>query len=324
MPERSSWRPSSGAETASVRADLLSRVRSQFATQSVLEVDTPALSEFAVSDPHIESVSAKLQLRSQREYFLHTSPEYCMKRLLCDGYPDIYQVCKVFRDGESGRRHQPEFTMIEWYRLGFDLDNIIDNTLEIAHAALNQLPTLANRLSYRDAFLSFARLDSDTCTVDEISTALGADNDLHTSIGSDRDAWLNLALDQLVVPHFSKDLFTVLYHYPISQAALSRPCPSDPAVADRFELFLGDKELANGYVELTSHDEQARRFDSDQAYRTAHDLRTRPLDSEFLEAINNGLPACAGVAMGLDRLLMIAMGQDDIRNVQTFAFGEGQ
>ena len=301
---------------------MLQRIRAAFAERSVLEVDTPALSAAAVSDPHIESIAASLRLDSRREYYLHTSPEYCMKRLLCDGYPDIYQVCKVFRDGEAGRNHQPEFTMLEWYRLGYNLDEIVCDALEIIGIALERSSVGAVRLSYRDAFTSHANFDPFAASVDEIRDRVGADESLTESVGDDRDAWLDIALDRLVVPLFTQDVFTVLFHYPVSQAALARACSSDAAVADRFEVFLGAKELANGYVELTEPDEQQRRFSADQGVRDVSGNPVRPLDNDFLAAIDSGLPPCAGVAVGLDRLLMIASGLDDIRTVQTFAFRE--
>jgi lysyl-tRNA synthetase class 2 len=322
MTDRKAWQPSSEPAIAEIRAGMLARSRAYFQANDVLEVDTPALSRSAVSDPHIESVAVTLTLDNEAGYFLHTSPEYCMKRLLCDGYPDIYQICKVFRDKEIGRHHQPEFTMVEWYRLGFGLRQISNDTLEFIAGALERPELAANavHIDYADAFKAFAGCDPFKAGLQELIEIVDADAYLIESVGDDKDTWLDLVLDRKVVPGFAPDRLTVLTHYPLSQAALARECPANPATADRFEVFLGQFELANGYVELTDADEYARRFARDQAARKLRGQTVRPLDNEFLDAIRDGLPECAGVAVGLDRLLMINAGTTDISDVQTFTF----
>lgn len=326
LTEVADWRPRAGPDIARLRAGMLDRARRFFRSRGVLEVDTPVLSCAAVSDPHIESIAVSLSLERHRAYYLHTSPEYCMKRLLCAGYPDIFQISKVFRDNEAGRYHQPEFTLIEWYRLKFDLDGMISDTLEFIANILQDdgLRAGALQLSYRDAFLQFADCDPFTSDIATLSALAGADAALQAALGDDRDAWLDLLLADKVVPQFAADKLTVLSHYPLSQAALARACPANPHTADRFEVFLGQHELANGYVELTDTDEQMRRFSHDQALRKTRGQAQRPLDHALLAAIEQGLPQCAGVAAGLDRLLMIHTGSDDIREVQTFAFVEDQ
>jgi lysyl-tRNA synthetase class 2 len=303
---------------------MLQRARVFFAAEKVLEVDTPALSGSAVSDPHIESVAASLSLDAATEHFLHTSPEYCMKRLLCDGYPDIYQVCKVFRDNEAGRHHQPEFTMVEWYRLNYGLQQISQDTLAFIAATLDEeaLAKTAVYLDYADAFRQYADCDPLATDVGMLADLVDAEASLRASVGEDKDTWLDIVLEGLVVPRFAPDRLTVLSHYPFSQAALSRQCPDNPALADRFEIFYGRHELANGYVELTDALEYERRFAADNANRQSRGQALRPLDNDFLGAIHHGLPACAGVAVGFDRLLMIHAQTDDIRKVQTFAFPE--
>lgn len=307
-----------------MRASMLHRARDFFRNRNVLEVDTPALSRAAVSDRHIESITASLALDRRQDFYLHTSPEYPMKRLLCAGYPDIFQVCKVFRDNEAGRFHQPEFTIIEWYRLNFGLEAMIRDTLDFLACMLdnNQLLSRVQHLSYRDAFRQFADCDPFNTDIDALSQLMHADQSLRASIGNDLDAWLDFVLAERVVSQFASEGFTVLSHYPISQAALARQCPSNAEYADRFEVFLGQHELANGYVELTDAAEQTRRFARDQALRESHGQMQRPVDTLFLAAIKHGLPQCAGVATGFDRLLMIAADSDDIRAVQTFAFVE--
>jgi lysyl-tRNA synthetase class 2 len=301
---------------------MMRRIRDHFAAADVLEVDTPALSPYAASDVQIESLEIQESLISRRPMFLTTSPEFCMKRLLSAGYPEIFSICRVFRDGESGQRHQPEFTMIEWYRLGFGLQDIIDDTLTLIVAALNsdELAKNVDQFDYRDVFVKTANVDPLTATVSELAEAAQADRDLSQSMGAERDDWLDLILATRVGPAFETDRLTVLRHYPASQAALARLCSNDPRVADRFEVFLGPVELANGYVELIDSAEQSRRIQADNEVRRRRDRTVRPHDHSLLAALEAGLPASAGVAMGFERLQMIHDGTDDIRDVITFSF----
>ena len=298
------------------------RVRTCFEEAGVLEVDTPAFSSAAVSDTQIESFEIADSTVSKRPLFLHTSPEFCMKRLLADGYPDIFSICRVFRDGETGRRHQPEFTMIEWYRLGMNLGNIIDDTLQVIQHALDDRAPVTKpvQLDYREAVLDATGLDPLTADTQSLASALDAEDRLRDAIGEEKDDWLDLLLATRVVPGFANDRLTVLKHYPASQAALARLCPADPQVADRFEVFLGPVELANGYVELADAAEQSARITADNEARARRGRPVRPLDSNLIAALESGLPECAGVAMGFERLQMIHDKTDDIRNVLTFAF----
>lgn len=320
------WRPASGPETAARRAAMLRRVRDYFDAQPVLEVDTPALSPYAVSDAQIESFGIENSAVSDRPLFLHTSPEFCMKRLLAAGYPDVYSICRVFRDGEAGGCHQPEFTMIEWYRRDKGLRDIVDDTVHLIDAALGdaapaQVPDV---IDYRDAVARTVGIDVASAGVDEFATAADADPELRAAVGDDKDDWLDLVLATRIVPRFRTDRLTVLRHYPASQAALARLCPDDPDVADRFEVFLGTVELANGYVELTDAGEQARRIAADNDARERRGRPVRPIDETLLEALAAGLPQCAGVALGVERLQMVAESTDDIRDVITFAFDPGR
>ena len=319
------WRPASGPDAAASRAALLRRVRAYFDAARVLEVDTPALSSSAVSDVHIESFEIAKNAIGDRPLYLHTSPEFSMKRLLAAGYPDIFSICRVFRDGEAGRKHQPEFTMIEWYRLGMNLGDIIRDTLHVVEVALNGSMSLktANRLDYAEALQDCCDIDVRAASVDALAHAAGADDSLRRAIGDDRDGWLDLLLATRVVPAFPHDRLTVLQHYPASQAALARLCPDDSDFADRFEVFLGPVELANGYVELTDAAEQAARIVADNRSRELRGRAVRPVDQGLLAALATGLPDCAGVAMGLERLQMIHDKTEDIRDVITFAFEQG-
>jgi len=313
------WRASSPVTVARRRAEMLARVRAYFAEQQVLAVDTPALSKFANTDPNIDSFST--QSATGNQYFLHTSPEFCMKRLLADGYPDIYSICRVYRDGEIGQYHLPEFTMLEWYRLDFELGDIISDTTALIAACIGH-PSLhedAVVVDYREAFRDIANIDIFNVTIDDLAIRVSADDALRNSIGDDHRAWLDLILSTVVAPDFNPDQLTVVQHYPASQAALARICPGDDRFADRFEVFHGVTELANGYVELTNADEQRRRFNQELKTRKNAGQPRLPLDEQLLAALDNGLPDCAGVAVGLERLQMILMQADNIDNVVTFS-----
>jgi lysyl-tRNA synthetase class 2 len=301
---------------------MMRRIREYFREEDVLEVDTPALSPFAVSDTQIESLSVTDSVIGGRPMYLHTSPEYCMKRLLAAGYPDIYSICRVFRDGEVGLQHQPEFTMIEWYRLGMSLEDIVNDALSLINKALDgncpdQAPVV---IDYLDAMHKACGIDVQTADNDTLAHAAGADHDLRATMGDETDDWLDLLLATKVIPSFAMDRLTVLRHYPASQAALARLCPENRAVADRFEVFLGPVELANGYVELANSAELGARIARDNASRAQHGRPVRPVDIDLLAALDAGLPDCAGVAMGFERLQMLHDRTDDIQDVITFAF----
>ena len=301
---------------------MLKRARTFFEERNILEVDTPMLSRYAVSDPQIESIEVLLQLDPGKSWFLHTSPEYCMKRLLSAGYPDIYEICKVFRDAEVGRHHQPEFTMVEWYRLNFALKDIMQDTIDFIAKLINTEPfdKPPMFLSHTEVFSKFVGIDSMTADIDTLAQTVSADDQLKMSLDDNRDNWLNLIFVEKIARNIPSDRLTVIYHYPASQAALARICPNDTSVADRFEIFAGALELANGYVELVDPKEQISRFEIDQSIRKQTGKPQRQLDEALIEALQSGLPACAGVAVGLDRLHMLNEGSDDIRETLSFSF----
>jgi lysyl-tRNA synthetase class 2 len=313
------WRPNSTLEMARARASMRERVHRFFRSRNVLEVGTPALAPTSTTDANIESIRA---VAGGREGFLHTSPEHFMKRLLAAGYPDIYQVCRVFRDGEAGRRHLPEFTMVEWYRIGLSLDEIMAESADLVTDLLVNTPLAPTEYrEYRAAFETALGIDPLTAEPGEIANALDADEGLRAALGDDRDAWLDLAIADKVASGFPADRLTAIYHYPASQAALARLSAGDERVAERFELYLGPMELANGFVELTDSDEQGERFRRDLDKRAALGRPPVPIDRQLLAALASGLPDCAGVAMGLDRLLMIDQGLDDVQKTVTFTPG---
>jgi len=286
---------------------MLAAARKFFAQRAVLEVETPILSAAAVSDPHLESLATRIA-GIPHEFYLQTSPEYCMKRLLAAGSGDIYQICKVFRDEERGRWHNPEFTMIEWYRLGFDDASLMDE-VEALVGELLQPRRLerAERLSYAAALARYAGIDLHRSSDAELREAVlqhGIDYDARW----DRDDTLDLAMGLIVGPKLGHERPCFICDYPASQAALARLKPGPPPVAARFELYVDGVELANGFHELQDAAEQRRRFDRDLEWRAERGLPQVPVDENLLAALRSGLPECAGVALGFDRLVAVALG----------------
>ena len=315
--ETTDWRPTATLDALRVRAGTLASLRRFFADREVLEVETPILSAAAVTDLHLHSVACRLDLDDRRTRYLETSPEYAMKRLLAAGSGPIYQICKVFRDGERGRRHNPEFTMLEWYRPGFDHHRLMDEVDELLQAVLGV--AAGERISYGDAFRRYAGIDPHAASDSELRsrvTALGVAGVAEL----DRDDLLNLLLSHIVEPRLGAGRPSFLFDYPASQAALARVRPGDPPVAERFEVFVGGLELANGFHELADPAEQRRRFEADLAERRQRGLPEVPVDERLLAALASGLPDCAGVALGVDRLVMLRTGARDIADVIAFPF----
>jgi lysyl-tRNA synthetase class 2 len=308
-------------EVLRLRALMFARIRSFFAARGVLEVDTPALSSAGVSDPALSSVIANLRSLGAQPHYLHTSPEYAMKRLLVAGSGDIYQICRVFRDDELGRWHQPEFMLLEWYRLGWDEEQLMLEVEALFDDLVAALPTArwepSVQVSYAQAFRTFLGSDPSAGQGELVEQlrALGVDVPRELT----QDALLDLAFSTSVAPRFPPRALTFVNDFPVSQAALARIKPQTPPVAARFEVFAGGIELANGFAELTDAAEQRRRFDTDVRERIRRGLSTPPLDEAFLSALERGLPACAGVAVGLDRLLAVALGFDRLAPALSFA-----
>jgi len=297
---------------------MLKTARAFFADRGVLEVETPILSAAAVSDPQIESLATQIAGLPGRRY-LCPSPEYAMKRLLAAGSGDIYQICKVFRDAEYGRWHNPEFTMIEWYRVGLD-DAALMNEVE---ALLGELLAparalgAAERLSYREALQRHAGVDAFDSTEDQLLDAARR-HGVQCDAQLDRDAKLDLLMGLIVGPRLGRDNPCFVCDYPANQAALARLKPGLPRVAARFELYLDGLELANGFHELAQAQEQRARFTRDLALRRARGQVQAPLDENFLAALECGLPDCAGVALGFDRLVAIASGAKKLADTLAF------
>ena len=317
------WRPSASLDAIRLRANLNARIRAFFDERNVLEVETPVLSTAGNSDPNIASFSLEFSGRTDgaaSTRWLRTSPEFALKRLLAAGFGDCYELSRVFRNGEAGGRHNPEFTMLEWYRIGWDHQRLIDETAELVRAALTLVGREATleRIAWRDLYRQRFDIDPMDASIDALRNALG-DVEIDPD-GLHRDDWLDLLLTHRLQPAFPKDQLLVVYDYPASQAALARLRPANPLLAERFELYLGPMELANGYHELTDATEHRGRFERDLAIRRKRGTVMPPLDERLLDAVESGLPACAGVALGVDRLLMAMLGSDRIADVLTFPF----
>ena len=308
-----SWRPSAKLETLKARAELLSSVRAFFSARGVMEVDTPMLSQHATVDRHIDSFAA-----SPGNWWLHTSPEFAMKRLLAAGSGPIYQICHVFRVDEAGRHHNPEFTMLEWYRPGWDHRRLMDE-IEALFAALVPQSKRIERLTYREAFLRHARFDPFVESRDAARHAFDAACITLPDSLSEWDAWLDVAMSVLVAPALQEPTF--IDDFPASQAALARVRNDDPPVAERFELFWKGIELANGFHELTDAAEQRKRFEADRAWRREQGKSVPPYDAHLIEALEAGLPESAGVALGIDRLLMLKLGLPNVAATMPFDSG---
>jgi len=307
-----------------LRARLYALVRDFFAARGVLEVETPILSAAGNTEPNIESFATVFSGHvdaGPRERWLRTSPEFPLKRLLAAGVGDCYELGRVFRNGEAGGRHNPEFSMLEWYRVGWDHRRLMREAIELVEAALALQGARAEVLvlGYRQLFIDELGLDPVHVPLDGLREPLagqGIDPE-----GLTRDDWLDLLLTHKLQPTFPRDRITVIHDYPASQCALAKVRPGEPPLAERFELYLGPYELANGYHELNDAAEQRHRFERDNARRRERGQRELPVDERLL-AVLDAMPDCAGVALGVERLLMCLAGTDAIADVLAFAFAE--
>lgn len=314
------WRPSCSPELLQARAELNFRLREFFRARQVLEVELPVLASSFVTDPFIEPVTAR---NAGHTYYLQSSPEYAMKRLLAEYQRCIYTLTKVFRAGECGSRHNPEFTMLEWYRVGLDDHGLMR---EVGELLCELIPGLdIHKLSYRQWFSDRWGVDPHTIALAELR-ALGKSLIEIDDTGLDKDAWLDLLVTHELEPSLPVGL-TFVHDFPASQAALARIVDDEHGtpVARRFEAYLACSrgtamELANGYWELTCASEQRRRFDCDLARRQTLGLPSYPVDEKLLGALERGMPACAGVALGVDRLLMQLHGLKRIGQTLSFEF----
>jgi len=314
------WRPSASLQVLQARARMLARIRAFFDARGAWEVETPLFAAACASDPHLQAI--RLADSPWGPRYWQTSPEAHMKRLLAAGSGAIYQIYRAARAGERGRFHHPEFTLLEWYRPGFDHRALMVEVDALLRALLIEGPQLGltETLTYRDAFQRHAGLDpfvvdAAQCRAQLTTAGIGL------SVGAadlDRDGWLDLIMTHCVAPHLGRAGPCFITDYPASQAAMARLLPGEPQVAARFELYLHGLELANGYHELSDEPAQRARIAGDMAWRAEHGLPPVPVDEALLAALAAGLPDCAGVALGMDRLVMIATGASDIDAVLAF------
>jgi lysyl-tRNA synthetase class 2 len=313
-----------GIASLQLRARLYALVRGFFAERQVLEVETPILSAAGNTDPNIESFSTTFSGHvdaGARERWLRTSPEFPLKRLLAAGIGDCYELGRVFRNGEAGGRHNPEFSMLEWYRVGWDHRQLMQETIALVEVALAMVGRRVEvRIeSYRQLFLDELGIDPSHAPIKELRAPLAEYN--IGPEGLERDDWLDLLITHKLQPLFPRDRITLIHDYPATQCALARIRPGEPPLAERFELYLGRYELANGYHELNDAAEQRGRFERDNAARRRRGLREIPIDERLLDVLD-ALPDCAGVALGVERLLMCLAETDAIAGVLAFPFNE--
>lgn len=304
------WRPSASRHRLEQRARLTRNIRAFFDQRQVLEVSTPLLTACGVSDIHIDSVATHAP-----EGWLRTSPEYFHKRLLAAGLGDLFELGPVFRRGEVGRFHQPEFALLEWYRLGWGWRRLAEETVELLHLCLPQINDRPAR------FITWQECVREALGIDGLEADPAALSALADDAppGLNRDGLLDWLFASRVQTGFAADSITVVHSYPASQAALARLDPADPRVAERFEVFVGSIELANGYHELGDANEQRQRFERDREQRRALGREIMPIDERLLSALESGLPDCSGVALGFDRLLMLSCGAQAIDEVVAFS-----
>ena len=315
------WSPNASINHLKQRSQIIQTIRSFFNKKGVWEVETPALSHYSVTDQHLHSFETRFAgpgFAKGCNLYLQTSPEYAMKRLLAAGSGCIYQISKAFRNEESGRFHNPEFTMLEWYRVGFDHKALMKEVAEL----LQHLLSVASPdyMTYQQAFIQYLATDpltADIYQLQQLAYSQGFE-ELSQQL-NDKDDLLQLLFSQCIEPLIGQQVPCFVYNFPASQAALARISEQDNRVAERFEVYYKGIELANGFHELTDHTEQALRFQSDNHKRNLAGLANKKVDHRFIAALQHGLPTCAGVALGIDRLVMLALGASHIDKVISFS-----
>lgn len=322
IDDKTSWRPTASLERLRQRAKLLSRIRHFFSERDVLEVETPLLSHASVTDPHLTSMTTTFKtigMEKERILYLQTSPEFAMKRLLAAGIGSIYQLSKAFRQDEKGKRHHPEFTILEWYRLNFDHHALMD---EMDSFLKTMLPIeKTERIRMADLFNAHLGINPHQTDREElIECAKKKKLSFHKTLeNASCTTWLDLLFSHIIEPTLGESHPIFIYDFPVAQAALAKIREEKPPVASRFEVYYKGLELANGFHELQDPDQQRTRFETDLAFRMNNDMATPPMDEYFLAALQHGLPDCAGVALGVDRLLMLALHADNMSDVISFA-----
>ncbi|MCZ6804159.1 MAG: EF-P lysine aminoacylase EpmA [Proteobacteria bacterium] len=313
MAPGNSWQPTASIEIIKKRAMLLQQIRNFMRKRGIVEVDTPILSHYGCSDPYIQSMTTVNSPEKDTQLYLHTSPEYCMKRLLAAGSGPIYQLAHVFRDEESGKCHNIEFTMLEWYRTGFGYHQLMDELDELLSEIGLMKP---DKMTYAQSFLQTVQIDPHTVETKQLQIHAGRYG--WETDSEDHHALLDFIFSEVVIKKFDNNKPLIIYDYPECMAALATLKPETPRVSERFELFIDGMEIANGFNELINADEQFTRFESDLITRRNKKLPEPPIDNNFIAALKSGLPESAGIAVGIDRLLMVLSGKNDINKVCSF------
>ncbi len=319
------WQPTMTWQNAQKRAKMLQQIRQFFAERDVVEVETPALSKGTVTDVYLDAISCKYDFLADSpaghstELYLQTSPEFHMKRLLASGYGCIYSIAKAFRHEEAGRYHNPEFTMLEWYRIDFDQFDLMSEVSELLKSILGCNEPLFT--SYQDIFITTVSIDPLKANFEELVAVLEQHGKAADWLidQNDPDALLQFIFTEIIETTIGVEQPQFIYDFPIAQASLAKRSMDDARVAQRFECYYRGIELVNGFNELTDADEQVARFEEDNAKRSAQGLPVKPIDKNFIAALTHGLPECSGVALGIDRLVMLALDIKDISEVQSFS-----
>ncbi len=304
------WQVRASIETLQKRSVIINQIREFFKHRAVLEVETPILASSTILDPNIESFQVKT---SSNNYYLQTSPEFHMKRLLSFGSGDIFQISKVFRSGERGTKHNPEFSMLEWYRIGYDYHQLMKEVHELITIFLN---IDIQKTSYDELFKNHLQISPFSVTRDEcLQVAAHHKINAYKEDELDIDQWLDLFLAEIIEPTMPKNIALFVYDFKASQASLAKI--RDNKFSERFELYINGIEIANGFEELTNSQEQLSRFELDSKQRQNKSLHVPPIDTNFLKSIES-MPECSGVALGIDRLVMLILNELDIEKVLAF------
>ncbi len=317
------WQPTCAIDILRLRAQVFNSIRDFFSARAVLEVETPLLGHACGTDPQLDFFTTDYIAHPQRDkLFLQTSPEFAMKRLLAAGSGSIYQICKAFRNGESGRFHNPEFTMLEWYRVGFTLTELMDEISELIETLSQGYLSLdaTQRFTYQDVFQRYTGLNSLTFSYVDYSTFALANgqSEALAICGYEHGLWLDFIFSHYIQSHLGENAVCMVYGYPVCQSSLARINPLNPLITDRIEVFINGIELGNGYYELTDAREQNKRFDEEIAVRLQNNRPGTVKDKHLIAAMEHGLPECSGMAIGLDRLIMALTGSLSINDVLGF------
>ena len=320
-----SWLPQASLDVQRLRARVYQNIREFFKQRNILEVDTPCLASATSTDVHINSFTTHFDGSSsdglQQQYYLSTSPEFFMKRLLAAGSGSIYQLCHVFRQSEFGAQHNPEFTMLEWYRVGMQYHDLMEEVATLVQLLLKQDLKTTEYLTYQQAFVRYIEIDPLSASTSELQQCAEKFGFCTSAAGTaDKDLYLDFLMSHQVQPRLGNARLTFVYEYPASQCALAQLSPGNDQVAERFELFVQGVELANGFQELTDAQEQLARFESDLKVRAQQGADVVQYDSHLIDALNAGLPDCSGVAVGIDRLIQLMLDQKKLGDVLAFPF----